>query len=93
MRAHKTYTKPPTFVKYVIKFVGTTNPMTNFKFAEEYVENNKQNKYPTLIFLAHAIPNLDYVSCARFNCVVTTKPFKYLNYEEDYLSTAYPTTY
>jgi hypothetical protein len=73
--------------------VGTANPITNFKFAEEYVENNKQNKYLIFIFLAHPIPNLDYVSRTRFNCVATTKPFKYLNYEEDYVSTAYLATY
>jgi hypothetical protein len=60
---------------------------------EEYVEDNKQNKYLIFIFLAHPIPNLDYLSCARFNCVVITKPFEYLNYEEDYVSTAYLTTY
>jgi hypothetical protein len=87
--ARKTYTKPSTFVKYVIKFVGTTNPITNFKFVEEYVENNKQSKYLIFNFLAHPIPNSDYVSHARFNCVVIAKPFKYLNYEEDYVSTAY----
>ena len=40
--------KPSTFVKYMIKFVGTANPITNFKFAEEYAKNNKWNKY--LIF-------------------------------------------
>jgi hypothetical protein len=91
--AHKTYTKPSTPVKYVIKFVGTANPITNFKFAEEYVENNKQNKHLIFIFPAHPIPNLDYVSRTRFNCVVITKPFKYLNYEEDYVSTAYVPTY
>jgi len=27
------------FVKYVIKLVGTANPITNFEFAEEYVKN------------------------------------------------------
>src|SRR6202050_5285443 len=91
--ARKTYMKPSTFVKYTIKFVGTANPITNFKFAEEYVKNNKQTKYLIFNFLAYPIPNLDYVSHTRFNCVVTTKPFKYLNYEEDYVSTAYLTTY
>src|ERR1700677_4726835 len=35
----------------------------------------------------------EYVSHTRFNCVVIAKPFKYLNYEEDYVSTAYLTTY
>ena len=73
--------------------MGTTNPITNFKSTEEYVENNKQNKYIIFIFLTHPIPNLDYVSYTRFNCVVITKPFKYLNYEEDYVCTAYLTTY
>jgi hypothetical protein len=73
--------------------VSTANPITNFKFAEEYVENNKQNKYLILNFLAHPVPNLDFVSHTRFNCVVVTKPFKYLNYEEGYVSTAYLTTY
>ena|ERR1700683_3331017 len=38
--AHKTYTNPSTFVKYMLKF---TNPITNFKFAEEYVKNNNSN--------------------------------------------------
>jgi hypothetical protein len=57
--AHKTYTKPSTFGKYVIKFVGTTNPITNFKFEEEYMKKNKQNKYLIFIFLTHPIPNLD----------------------------------
>jgi len=33
------------FVKYVIKLVGTANPITNFEFAEQYVKNNKRNKY------------------------------------------------
>jgi len=77
----------------VIKFVGTANPITNFEFAEEYVKNNKQNKYLIFNFLACPIPNLDYVSHTRFNCVVIAKPFKYLNYKEGYVSTAYLTTY
>ena len=38
---HKPYAKLSTFVKYVIKFVGRENPITNFEFAEEYVKNNK----------------------------------------------------
>ena len=42
--AHKTYTKPSTFVKYVIKLVGTANPIADSKFAEEYVMNNKANQ-------------------------------------------------
>ena len=66
---------------------------SNYKFAEEYVENNKWNKYLIFIFLAYPIPNLDYVSHTRINCVFIAKPFKYLNYEEDYVSTAYLTTY
>ena len=37
----KTYAKPSTFVKYVIKFVGPANPITNFEFAEEYAKNDK----------------------------------------------------
>ena len=82
-----------TFVKYVIKFVGGANPITNFEFAEEYVKNNKQNTYLIFIFLSYPIPNLDYVSHTRFNCAVIAKPFRYLNYEEDYVSTAYLTTY
>jgi hypothetical protein len=86
----KTYAKPSTFVKYVIKFVGRANPITNFEFVEEYAKNNKQNKYLIFIFLAYPIINLDYVSHTRFNCVVITKPFKY---EEGYVSTAYLTTY
>src|SRR6202453_1914273 len=91
--ARKTYMKPSTFVKYMIKFVGTANPITNFKFAEEYVKNNKRNKYLIFIFLAYPIPNLDYVCHTTFNCVLIAKPFKYLNYEEGYESTAYFTTY
>src|SRR5258705_12545860 len=76
-----------------IKFVGRANPITNFEFVEEYVKNNKPKKNLIFIFLAYPIPNLDYVSHTRFNCVVITKPFRYLNYEEDYVSTAYLTTY
>ena len=85
--------KLSTFVKYVIKFVGRANPITNFEFAEEYVKNNKRNTYLIFIFLPYPIPNLDYVSHTRFNCVVIAKPFRYLNYEEDYVSIAYLTTY
>ena len=80
---HKTYAKLSAFVKYVIKFVGRANPITNFEFVEEYVKNNKQNIYLIFIFLPYPIPNLDYVSYTRFNCVVIAKPFRYLNYEED----------
>ena len=88
-----TYAKLSTFVKYVIKFVGRANPITNFEFAEEYGKKNKQKTYLIFIFLPYPIPNLDYVSHTRFNCVVIAKPFRYLNYEEDYVSTAYLTTY
>jgi hypothetical protein len=42
--ARKTYTKPSTFDKYVIKLVSTTNPITNSKFAEQYATNNKANQ-------------------------------------------------
>ena len=42
--ACKTYTKPSTFVKYVIKLVGATNPIADSKFVEEYVMNNKANQ-------------------------------------------------
>ena len=56
--ARKTYMKPSTFVKYMIKFVGTANPITNFKFAEEYVKDNKRNKYFIFIFLAYPSPKL-----------------------------------
>ena len=90
---HKIWAKPSTFVKYVIKFVGTPNPITNFEFAEECAKNNKRNKCLCFIFLAYPIPNLDNVSHTRFNCDVIAKPFKCLNYEEDYVSTAYLTTY
>ncbi len=90
---HKTYAKLSTFVKYVIKFVGSANPITNFEFAEEYVKYHKRNTYLIFIFLPYPIPNLDYVSHTRFNYVVIAKPFRYLNYEEDYVSTAYLTTY
>jgi hypothetical protein len=41
---HKTYTKPSTFVKYVIKIVGVANPIADSKFVEEYVMNNKANQ-------------------------------------------------
>src|SRR6266481_2674507 len=82
---HKTDAKHSTFVKYVIKFVGRANPITNFEFVEEYVKNNKPNKYLIFIFLTYPIPNLDYVSHTRFNCVVIAKSFRYLNYEEDYV--------
>ena len=73
--------------------MGRTNPITKFEFAEEYGKKNKQNTYLIFIFLPYPIPNLDYVSHTRFNCVVIAKPFRYLNYEEDYVSTAYLTTY
>ena len=49
--ARKTYTKPSTFVKYVIKFVGTANPIPNFEFVEEYVKNNKRIKYYVLRYV------------------------------------------
>ena len=42
--ACKTYTKPSTFVKYVIKFVSGANPIANSKFEEQYVKNNKANQ-------------------------------------------------
>jgi len=61
-------------------------------FVEEYVKNNKPNKYLIFNFLTYPIPNLDYVSYTRFNCVIITKPFRYLNYE-DYVSAAYLTKY
>jgi hypothetical protein len=80
---HKTYAKLSAFVKYVIKFVGGANPITNFEFAKEYAKNNKRNTYLIFIVLPYPIPNLDYVSHTRFNCVVIAKPFRYLNYEED----------
>ena len=47
---HKTYTKPSTFVKYVIKFVGTANLIPKFEFVEEYVKNNESNIY---IYIFH----------------------------------------
>jgi hypothetical protein len=34
----KTYAKLSAFVKYVIKFVGRANPITNFEFVEEYMK-------------------------------------------------------
>jgi hypothetical protein len=43
--AGKTYTKPSTFVKYVIKLVGAANPIADSKFVEEYVMSIKQIKY------------------------------------------------
>jgi len=46
----KTYAKLSAFVKYMIKFVGRANPITNFEFVEEYVKNNKPNKYLIFIF-------------------------------------------
>ena len=42
--ARKTYTKPSTFVKYVIKLVGAANPIADSKFVEEHVMNNKANQ-------------------------------------------------
>ena len=42
--ARKTYTKPSTFVKYVIKLMGAANPIADSKFVEEYVMNNKANQ-------------------------------------------------
>ena len=89
----KIYAKLSTFVKYVIKFVGRANPITNFEFVEEYAKNNKRNTYLIFIFLPYPVPNLYYVSHTRFNCVVIAKPFRYLNYEEDYVSAAYLITY
>jgi hypothetical protein len=39
-------TKPMQHLpKYVIKFVGTANPITKFEFGEEYVKNNEQNYF------------------------------------------------
>ena len=42
--ARKTYTKPSTFVKYMIELVCAANPITYSKFAEGYVTNNKANQ-------------------------------------------------
>ena len=42
--AHKTYTKPFTFVKYVIKLVGATNPIANSKLVKQYAMNNTANQ-------------------------------------------------
>jgi len=58
----KTYAKPSAFVKYVIKFVGTANPITNFEFAEEYVKNNVSLWPATLTTFGH-----DYLLCTRLN--------------------------
>jgi len=80
--ARKTYTKPSTFVKYVIKFVGTANPIPNFEFVEEYVKNNKRIKYFKFFFRAYRIPHLEFVSHARFEFDEIAKPFKYLYYWE-----------
>jgi len=66
----KTYAKLSAFVKYVIKFVGGANPIISFEFAKEYAKNNKRNTYLIFIVLPYPIPNLDYVSHTRFNCVV-----------------------
>ena len=72
------FAKLSAFVKYVIKFLGRANPVTNFEFAEEYVKNNKQNTYLIFVFLPYPIPNLDYVSHTRFNCHCKTfQIFKY----------------
>ena len=38
---HKTYTKPSTFVKYVIKLVGVANPIADSKFVEEYIRDEQ----------------------------------------------------
>jgi hypothetical protein len=80
--ARKTYTKPSTFVKYVIKFVGTANPIPNFEFVEKYVKNNKRIKYFKFFFRAYRIPHLEFVSHARFEFDEIAKPFKYLYYWE-----------
>ena len=91
--AHKTYTKPSTFVKYVIKFVGSANSITNFELAKEYVRNNKRIKYFKCFVRAYQIPHLEFVSHAAFECAEIAKPFKYLYYLEQYASTACLDTY
>ena len=77
----------------MIKFVGTANPITNFEFAEEYVKNNKRIKYFKFIFWAYQIPHLEFVSHTNFEFDEITKPFKYLYYLEQYVSTVYLATY
>src|ERR1700692_4687874 len=56
--ARKTYIKPSTFVKYVIKLVGATNPIANSKFVEQYVTNNKANQIFQVQF-THLVKMLD----------------------------------
>ena len=91
--ACKTYTKPSTFDKYVIKFVGTANPIPNFEFVGEYVKDNKQIKCFKFILGAYQTPHLEFVSHTRFKFDEIAKPSKYLYYLEQYASTAYLSTY
>src|ERR1700732_4691037 len=91
--ACKTYTKPSTFDKYVIKFVSTANSIPSFEFAHEYVKNNKQIKYFKFICWAYQIPHLKFMGRTRFKFDEFTKPFQYLYYLKQYASTAYLGTY
>jgi hypothetical protein len=42
--AHKVITQSSTYVKFVIKFEITTNPVTNSKFVDDSVMNKKGNQ-------------------------------------------------
>src|ERR1700676_4009836 len=59
----------------------------------KYVRNNKQIKYFKFIFRAYRIPHLEFVSHTGFEYNEIAKPFKYLYYLEQYVSTAYLATY
>ena len=76
--ACKTYTKASTFVKYVIKFASTANPIKNFELAQEYVKNNERIKYFKFFSGAYQIPHLEFVSHAAFEYDKLAKPFKFL---------------
>ena len=106
-KIHSIYYYPYTRGKN--PFVWIAKPMQNFLhllsmwsnlWAEQIPSQNlslqknmQRTINKTFTFLPYPIPNLDYVSHTRFKCVVITKPFRYLNYEEDYVGTAYLTTY
>ena len=42
--AHKIITQSSTYVKFVIKFLITTNSVTNFELVEDYVMNKNCNQ-------------------------------------------------
>ena len=42
--AHKIITQSSTYVKFVIKFEITANPITNSKFVDDFVMNKNRNQ-------------------------------------------------